>query len=93
MGPLKYIVAIVGPQDQSIFAFTKYLQDNFPVHPQMNSKHDISLIILGVNLLNIEQCDSYTRLCSRFAEGFFLNMDFSESEDQQSLRATAILDD
>jgi hypothetical protein len=29
LGPLKFILAIVGPQEQQIIVFNKYLQDNY----------------------------------------------------------------
>jgi hypothetical protein len=29
LGPLKFILAIVGPQEQQITAFNKYLQENY----------------------------------------------------------------
>jgi hypothetical protein len=57
LGPFKFILAIVGPQEQQITAFNKYLQDNYHFNAQMNSKKDINLIILGVSITEEKLCE------------------------------------
>ena len=50
----------------------------------MNSKFDMSLIILGVNLTDETMCQQYQQLCLKFPEGQFVNLDFkSELSDRQ----------
>jgi hypothetical protein len=46
LGPLKFIIAIVGPQEQQIDEFKKYMQENHHSNAQMNSKNDIHLVTL-----------------------------------------------
>lgn len=46
----------------------------------MNSKKDINLIILGVSITEEKVCNQYEKICKKFSEGFFLNMDFREIE-------------
>ena len=50
----------------------------------MNSKKDINLIILGMSIKNENLCEQYEKLCTQFSEGFFLNMDFRELENQSA---------
>jgi len=50
----------------------------------MNSKKDINLIILGMSITNENLCEQYEKLCTQFSEGFFLNMDFREIENQSA---------
>ena len=52
----------------------------------MNSKFDMSLIILGVNLTDETMCQQYEQLCLKFPEGQFVNLDFnSELLDRKKL--------
>jgi hypothetical protein len=50
----------------------------------MNSKFDMSLIILGVNLTDETMCQQYEQLCLKFPEGQFVYLHFnSELLDKQ----------
>jgi hypothetical protein len=52
----------------------------------MNSKSDISLIILGINLTNDGMCEEYEELCMKFPEGLFVNLDFNSGILDEQLK-------
>ena len=52
----------------------------------MNSRCDISLIILGVNLTDDKMCEKYEQLCLKFPEGQFVNLDFNSDIIDRQLK-------
>jgi hypothetical protein len=78
-GPFKWVVALVGPQMQNLKKFRAFMQEELidAQHTPLNSKTDINLIIIGINITDIPLQENYKEICAKTAEGFFVNLDFS----------------
>lgn len=62
---------------QNLKKFRSYLQAENLEFNSLNSRTDINLIIVGINITDSSIQDSYRELCRRTAEGYFVNLDFN----------------
>ncbi|TNV85802.1 hypothetical protein FGO68_gene13378 [Halteria grandinella] len=66
-----WIVAIVGPQKQSMRGIDGLL-----------GRHGIpNIVIIGVNITDKDQCERYRELCNKTPEGQFVNLNFNQQAD------------
>ena len=82
-GPLKYLVVIVGPQQQELKKFYKFLSEDYYEDAYKNAKNDINLIIIGVGIVDEMLCDKYHTLATKTQEGYFINLDFREESNMK----------
>ncbi|TNV85841.1 hypothetical protein FGO68_gene299 [Halteria grandinella] len=75
ISPQKWVVAIVGPQQQKLKGMQNYLKSN-------PSASEINLIIIGVSVRDSKLCKQYRRLCHMTPEGQFVNLNFCEQEEE-----------
>ncbi|TNV85797.1 hypothetical protein FGO68_gene11751 [Halteria grandinella] len=75
ISPQKWVVAIVGPQQQELKGMQNYFKQN-PIASEIN------LIIIGVSIRNNKLCKQYRNLCYMTPEGQFVNLNFSEQEEE-----------
>ncbi|TNV85765.1 hypothetical protein FGO68_gene2660 [Halteria grandinella] len=67
---VKWIVAIVGPQQQSLNVINKYLDSHSEILLNIN------LLLIGSNITDSDQCRAYRELAERTPEGRFFNINF-----------------
>ncbi|TNV85709.1 hypothetical protein FGO68_gene10424 [Halteria grandinella] len=68
-GPLKWIIAFVGPQWQELREIYSELESN---------KENINLIIIGIEIKDPELCLRYRELTHLTPEGYFVNLSFNQ---------------
>ncbi|TNV72994.1 hypothetical protein FGO68_gene8622 [Halteria grandinella] len=67
---VKWIVAIVGPQHQSLNVINYYLDTHSEILLNTN------LLLIGSNIADPDQCRAYRQLAERTPEGRFFNINF-----------------
>ncbi|TNV85753.1 hypothetical protein FGO68_gene15318 [Halteria grandinella] len=75
--PQNWVVAIVGQHQQELTRIEQYIQV-----AQLYS--NINLIIIGVSIYDKQLCDKYWKLCNMTPEGQFVNLNFTEQDEQIS---------
>ncbi|TNV85847.1 hypothetical protein FGO68_gene15360 [Halteria grandinella] len=73
-GPIKWMIAFVGPQRQDLIAIQSRLER------LQCSLENINLIIIGLRIEDPELCCSYRELCHLTPEGHFVNLEPLEHE-------------